>query len=255
MRTPLIAGNWKMYKSVAETVKYVKELRALVKDVQGVEIVVAPPFTAVHAACEAARNSNVSIAAQDLYWEREGAFTGEVSAPMIREAGAEYVIVGHSERRTLFGETDATVNRKAVAAFAAGLTPIICIGETLDQRERNETFDVLDRQIKVGLDGLTREQMGLLVLAYQPVWAIGTGRNATPAQAAEAHGHIRQRLRQWFGAEAADQCHVIYGGSVKPDNIRDLVKQPDVDGALVGGASLDVRGFFEIVTRSRPAAV
>ena len=196
-----------------------------------------------------------SIAAQDLYWEREGAFTGEISAPMIREAGAEYVIVGHSERRTLFGETDTTVNRKAVAAFAAGLTPIVCIGETLDQRERNETFDVLDRQIKVGLDGLTREQMGLLVLAYEPVWAIGTGRNATPAQAAEAHGHIRQRLRQWFGAEAADQCHVIYGGSVKPDNIRDLVTQPDVDGALVGGASLDVRGFFEIVTRSRPAAV
>src|SRR4026208_308363 len=169
MRTPFIAGNWKMYKSVAETVKYVKEFRALVKDIADVEIVVAPPFTALHAAAEAARNTNVVIAAQDLYWEREGAFTGEISAPMIREAGAEYVIVGHSERRTLFGETDTTVNRKAVAAFAAGLTPIVCIGETLDQRERNETFDVLDRQIKVGLDGLTREQMGLLVVAYEPV--------------------------------------------------------------------------------------
>ena len=172
---------------------------------------------------------------------------------MIREAGAEYVIIGHSERRTLFGETDATVNRKTVAAFAAGLTPIVCIGETLDQRERNETFDVLDRQIKAGLDGLTGEQLALLVIAYEPVWAIGTGRNATPAQAAEAHGHIRQRLRQWFGDEAAEHCHVIYGGSVKPDNIKEIwSRQPDVDGALVGGASLDVRGFFEIVTRSRP---
>ena len=252
MRTPFICANWKMYKTVAETVKYVKEFRAIVKDVADVEVVLAPPFTALHAAAEAARNSNVVIAAQDIYWEREGAFTGEISAPMIREAGAEYVIVGHSERRTLFGETDATVNRKAVAAFAAGLTPIVCIGETLDQRERNETFDVLDRQIKNGLDGLTGEQMALLVIAYEPVWAIGTGRNATPAQAGEAHGHIRRRLRQWFGNEAAEHCHVIYGGSVKAENIRDLAAQPDVDGALVGGASLDIRAFFEIVTRARP---
>jgi triosephosphate isomerase len=254
MRTPFICGNWKMYKTVADTVKYVKHFRSLVKDVDGVEIVIAPTFTSLHAAAEAARNSNVAIAAQDLYWEREGAFTGEVSAPMIREAGAEYVIVGHSERRTLFGETDATVNRKATAAFAAGLTPIVCIGETLDQRERGETFDVLDRQIKAGLDGLNGEQT-LLVMAYEPVWAIGTGRNATSEQAAEAHGHIRQRLRQWFGSEAAERCHVIYGGSVKPENIRDLASQNDVDGALVGGASLDVLGFFEIVTRSRPTAV
>jgi triosephosphate isomerase len=255
MRTPFICGNWKMYKTVADTVKYVKEFRSLVKDVVDVEIVIAPTYTSLHAAAEAARNSNVVIAAQDLYWEREGAFTGEVSAPMLREAGAEYVIVGHSERRTLFGETDDTVNRKAVAAFAAGLTPIVCIGETLDQRERGETFDVLDRQIKTGLDHLTSEQMALLVIAYEPVWAIGTGRNATPAQAAEAHGHIRQRLGQWFGGDAAQHCHVIYGGSVKPENIKDLAVQNDVDGALVGGASLDVRGFFEIVTRSRPAAV
>jgi triosephosphate isomerase len=255
MKTPFICGNWKMYKSVAETVKYVKEFRSLVKDITDVEIVVAPPFTALHAAAEAARNSNVVIAAQDLYWEREGAFTGQVSASMVREAGAEYAIVGHSERRTLFGETDASVNRKAHAAFAAGLTPIVCIGETLDQRERSETLDVLDRQIKIGLDGLTGEQMALLVIAYEPVWAIGTGRTATPAQAAEAHDHIWQRLRQWFGTEAADHCHVIYGGSVKVENIKDLASQPHVDGALVGGASLDVRGFFEIVTRSRPAAV
>jgi triosephosphate isomerase len=251
MRIPFIAGNWKMYKTVAETVKYVKELRALVKDVEGVEIVLAPPFTAVHAAAEAARNSHVGIAAQDVYWEREGAFTGEVGASMIREAGAEYVIIGHSERRTLFGETDTTVNQKVIAAFVAGLAPIACIGETLDQRERNETFDVLDRQVRQGLDALTSDQIGQLVLAYEPVWAIGTGRNATAAQAADAHGHIRKRLRQWFGPDAAELCHVIYGGSVKPDNIAELIAQPDVDGALVGGASLDVRSFLEIVMRSR----
>jgi triosephosphate isomerase (TIM) len=255
MRTPLIAGNWKMYKTVAEAVKYIKEFRVMVKDVADVEIVIAPTFTAVHAAAEAARNSNVGIAGQDLYWEREGAFTGEVSGPMLREAGAEYVIIGHSERRTLFSETDATVNRKTHAAFAAGLTPIVCIGETLDQRERNETFAVLDRQIKQGLDGVTAEQMAQLVVAYEPVWAIGTGRNATPAQAGEAHGHIRQRLRQWFGGDAAELCHVIYGGSVKPDNIRDLVALPDVDGALVGGASLDLQAFFTIVSHSRRPAV
>jgi triosephosphate isomerase len=255
MKTPIICGNWKMYKTVAETVKYIKEFRSLVKDVVGVEIAIAPPFTAIHAAAEAARASNVAIAAQDLYWEREGAFTGEVSAAMVREAGAEFVIIGHSERRTLFGETDAAVNRKTMAAFAVGLVPIVCIGETLDQRERNETFDVLDRQIKQGLDHLTAEQLALLVIAYEPVWAIGTGRNATPAQAADAHGHIRQRLRQWWGNDAADQCHVIYGGSVKVENITDLVSQPDVDGALVGGASLDLRGFAQIVSKSRRAAV
>src|SRR5688572_30509715 len=255
MRIPMIAGNWKMYKTVADAVKYVKEFRILVKDVTGVEIVLAPPFTALHAAAEAARASNVAMAGQDCYWEREGAFTGQVSAAMVREAGAEYVIIGHSERRTLFGETDANVNRKVNAAFAAGLTPIACIGETLDQRDRNETFDVLDRQIKQGLDGVTGEQIGQLVIAYEPVWAIGTGRNATAAQAGEAHAHIRQRLRQWFGPDAAELCHVLYGGSVKPENIGELIAQPDVDGALVGGASLDVRSFVEIVNRSRAAGV
>jgi triosephosphate isomerase len=254
MRIPFIAGNWKMSKTVIEAVKYVKEFRDLVKGIDDVEIVVAPTFTALYAAADAARNSNVAIAAQDMYWEREGAFTGEVSGPMLREAGAELVIIGHSERRTLFGETDATVNRKVHAAFAASLSPIACIGETLDQRERGETFDVLDRQIKQGLDGFSTEQLAQLVIAYEPVWAIGTGRNATPAQAAEAHTHIRQRLRQWFGADAAEACHVIYGGSVKPDNIRDLITQDNVDGALVGGASLEVRSFFDIVARSRPGA-
>jgi triosephosphate isomerase len=244
-----------MYKTVGETVRYVKELRARVKDVAGVEIVVAPPFTALHPAAEAARNSNIAIASQDLHWEREGAFTGEVSATMVREAGAEFAIIGHSERRSLFGETDLSVNRKVAAAHGAGLIPIVCIGETLDLRERNESLDVLDRQIKQGLDGVSADHAGQLVVAYEPVWAIGTGRNATPAQAGEAHAHIRQRLRQWFGADAAEQCHVIYGGSVKAENIGDLVALEDVDGALVGGASLEVATFIEIISRSRAAAV
>jgi triosephosphate isomerase len=255
MRIPFIAGNWKMYKTVHEAVVFVKELKLVVKDVTGVEIIVAPPFTAVHAVAEAVRNTNVGVAAQNLFWEREGAFTGEVSPGMIKGAGAEYVIIGHSERRRLFGETDAIVNRKVIAAIGAGLTPIVCIGETLDERERNETLAVLDRQIKDGLDRLSGDQIAALVIAYEPVWAIGTGRTATAMQAGEAHAHIRQRLRQWFGADAADRCHVIYGGSVKPDNIRELVAEPDVDGALVGGASLEVRSFADIVTRSRPAAV
>ena len=255
MRTPFIAANWKMYKTVHEAVVFVKEFRSLVKDVADVEIVLAPPFTALHPVAEAARSSNIAVAGQNLHWEREGAFTGEISAGMLKEAGAEYVIIGHSERRRLFGETDQTVNRRLVAAFGASLTPIVCIGETLEEREAEQTLPVLDRQIKDGLDGLTADQMGALVIAYEPVWAIGTGRNATPAQAGEAHAHIRGRLRQWFGGAAADTCHIIYGGSVKPDNISDLIKLPDVDGALVGGASLDVRAFSDIVIRSRPGAV
>ncbi len=255
MRTPFIAANWKMYKTVHESVVFVKEFRSMVKDMDDVEIVVAPPFTALHSVAEAARNSPIGVAGQNVHWEREGAFTGEVSAAMLREAGAEYVIIGHSERRRLFGETDQAVNRKVVAALGATLTPIVCIGETLEEREAGQTLAVLDRQIKDGLDSMTGEQVGTLVVAYEPVWAIGTGRNATAAQAAEAHGHIRARLRQWFGAHAADHCHVIYGGSVKPDNIHELITQPDVDGALVGGASLDVRGFLDIVARSRQSTV
>jgi triosephosphate isomerase len=255
MRIPFIAGNWKMFKTVHETVVFVKELRNAVKDVSGVEIVVAPPFTALHAAAEAARNTNIGVAAQDLYWEKEGAFTGEISPAMVKETGAEYVIIGHSERRRLFGETDAIVNRKTAAAIAHDLTPIVCVGETLEEREASATLDVLDRQLKDGLDRLTGGQIAELVIAYEPVWAIGTGRNATAAQAGEAHAHVRTRLRQWFGGDAADHCHVIYGGSVKPDNIRELIAEPDVDGALVGGASLEVKSFSEIVARSRSAAV
>jgi triosephosphate isomerase len=247
MRKPLIAGNFKMLKTVQETVAYVAELRGLMKDAPPVDVMIAPPVTALKAAAVAAKDSAIGVGAQNVHWEREGPFTGEVSAVMLREAGAQFVIVGHSERRSLFGETNTSVNKKMHAVITAGLTPIVCIGETLDQRDRHETLAVLDTQLKEGLDGVTGEQLAGIVLAYEPVWAIGTGRNATPAQAGEAHFHIRQRLKQWFGLDAAERCRVLYGGSVKPDNIGKLIAEPDVDGALVGGASLDAKAFWAII--------
>ena len=249
MRTPLIAGNFKMFKTVAETVSYVGDLRALLKGTWGVDIVIAPPFTALAAAAKAAEGK-IGISAQNMHWEREGAFTGEITAGMVHEAGARWVIIGHSERRTLFGETNIAVNKKTRAAIVGGLTPIVCIGETLAERDGNQTLAVLDRQIKEGLDGVTGDELSKMVIAYEPVWAIGTGRNATPAQAGEAHFHIRQRLKQWFGLDASERCRVLYGGSVKPDNIAKLIAQPDVDGALVGGASLDANSFSAIVKAS-----
>lgn len=248
MRVPLIAGNWKMFKGVADAVAYAKEFRALAKDLTAIELVIAPPFTAVHAVADALRNSGIATAGQDCFWEKDGAFTGAVSAPMLKEAGAELVILGHSERRRVFGDSDADVTRKIHAAYAAGLAPIACIGETLDEREAGQTFDVLDTQLRACIDGLSAEQFAKMVIAYEPVWAIGTGRNATPEQAQEAHAHIRGRLRAWLGAEAAEGCQILYGGSVKPDNARAILQQPDVDGALVGGASLDPQGFFQIVS-------
>jgi triosephosphate isomerase len=252
MRIPLLAANWKMFKTSREAVAYVREVALLLKDIDGVDVVLAAPFTALAAAAEAARNTGIDIAAQNLYFEREGAFTGEVSATMIKDTGAEYVVIGHSERRRLFGDTDEWVNRKLRAALGAELSAIVCIGETLMERERGETLAVLDRQVKVGLDSFSADQIAALVIAYEPVWAIGTGKNATAAEAGEAHAHIRSRLRQWFGATAADACRILYGGSVKPDNIGELIALPDVDGALVGGASLEVGSFFEIVKRSLP---
>ncbi|MGE0463239.1 MAG: triose-phosphate isomerase [Vicinamibacterales bacterium] len=251
MRTPLIAGNWKMFKTVRESVAFVTDLRDRVAGITGVDIVVAPTFPALHAVAGALEGSPIGVAAQNLHWEREGAFTGEVSAAMVREAGAGWAIIGHSERRTLFGETDDTVNRKLRAALTATLVPIVCIGETLQEREAERTLDVLDRQIKAGLDGVTGTELSGMVLAYEPVWAIGTGRTATPAQAQQAHEHIRGRLTQWFGQDASSRCRILYGGSVKPDNITALMANPDVDGALVGGASLDADGFTKIVERGR----
>ena len=251
MRIPVFAANWKMYKTVHEAVAFTKEFRRALQDVENVEVVLAPPFTALHAVAEAARASEIAVAGQDLYWEKEGAFTGEVSAAMLKEAGAEYAIVGHSERRRLFGDSDAWVNRKTRAALAAGLVPIVCIGETLEEREAGQTLSVLDRQIAGAFEGVTAAQVAALVIAYEPVWAIGTGRNATPAQAQEAHAHIRGRLRSTFGEETAAACRILYGGSVKPDNVAELRAQPDVDGALVGGASLNVNSFHDIVARGR----
>lgn len=251
MRTPLIAGNWKMFKTVRESVAFVADLRTRVAGLTGVDIVVAPTFPALHAVAAALDGSGIGVAGQNLHWEREGAFTGEVSATMVREAGAGWAIIGHSERRTLFGETDETVNRKVRAALTATLTPIVCIGETLQERDADRTLEVLDRQIKAGLDGVTGAELAAMVIAYEPVWAIGTGRTAAPAQAQQAHEHIRGRLTQWFGPDAAARCRLLYGGSVKPDNTAALMAQPDVDGALVGGASLDADSFVKIVERGR----
>jgi len=253
MRTSLLAANWKMYKTLAETRDFLRELGARAGELAGVDLAVFPPFTAIAAAAETVRGTRVAIGAQDLYFEREGAFTGAVSARMIKDAGATHVIIGHSERRRLFGDTDAWVQRKLRAALAEQLTPVVCIGETLAEREAGETHAVLDRQIQKGLDGTGAEELARTVIAYEPVWAIGTGRNATPAEAGDAHAHIRTRLAAWFSPAAADRCRILYGGSVKPENIADLIGLPDVDGALVGGASLDLRSFTEIARRCRPA--
>ena len=248
MRIPFVAANWKMFKTVHEAFVYAKEFAPRVKDFTDVEIVLAPPFTALHTVAEAVRNTNVGVAGQNMHAEREGAFTGEISSVMLKEAGAEYAIIGHSERRTLFGETDATVAKKIAAALVADLVPVACVGETLGERERGETFAVLDRQIRDGLvPAVPLAAVPALVIAYEPVWAIGTGRTATAEQAQEAHAHIRRRLREHYGEEAAAACRVIYGGSVKPGNTHELVTQPDVDGALVGGASLDAKNFTELV--------
>jgi len=249
-RTMLVAGNWKMHHGGASACTLAAEVRDGVAKHDRVEVLVAPPFTAIAAVAHEVDGSRVGVAAQNLYGKDAGAFTGEVSAPMLRESGASWVILGHSERRQLFGETDALVAEKLAAALAGGLRPIVCVGETLAEREAGDTLAVLDRQVKLGLAGLTGDQIAALVIAYEPVWAIGTGKNATSAEAGEAHAHIRARLRQWFGGVPADRCRILYGGSVKPDNIRELIGLPDVDGALVGGASLEVRSFFEIVSRS-----
>ena len=251
MRTPVLAANWKMHKTIAEAVAFTEEFLPLVADADHAEIVVAPPFTALAAVAAACHGSNVATAGQDVYWEAQGAFTGEVSVGMLAEAGASHVIVGHSERRQLFGETDETVNRKAQAALAGGLTPIVCVGETLDQREAEETEAVLDRQVAGSLAGLDAAQVATVIVAYEPVWAIGTGRTATPDQAQAAHAHIRSRLAGLAGDDAAARCRLLYGGSVKPANAAELAARPDVDGALVGGASLDPGSFAAIVLATK----
>ncbi|MFZ3199797.1 MAG: triose-phosphate isomerase [Candidatus Acidiferrales bacterium] len=247
MRKPVIAGNWKMYKTQAETRAFFAAFVPLVAATKHCDIVVAPPFTALAAASEAARNTNIAISAQDVFWETEGAFTGEISAPMLVEAGCRYVIVGHSERRQFFGDTDETVAKKAKAALAAGLTPIICVGELLAHREAGETHKICKTQFTRGPGELTPEEFSRILIAYEPVWAIGTGRTATPEIAADVHRFLRQCAEERFSAALAAAVSILYGGSVKPDNIKGLMAQEEIDGALVGGASLDPQSFAAIV--------
>lgn len=247
MRRPVIAGNWKMYKTIAEAVEFVDALKPKVANANHCEVVVAPPFTALHAVAEAVRGSNVQVGAQDVSWEKEGAFTGDISASMLREAGSTHVIVGHSERRQYHGETDERVNLKLKAALAAGLIPIACVGETLAEREADRTQQVLQHQVTGGFAGLTAQEFSRIIVAYEPVWAIGTGRTATPEIAAESHRCLRSLIRKQFGEEIADQVRILYGGSVKPDNIKGLMAQEEIDGALVGGASLQTDSFAAIV--------
>jgi len=247
MRRPVIAGNWKMYKTPTEAAGFLHDFAPLVAAASHAEIVVCPPFLNVPAAVDATRGSNIAIGGQDLFWLKEGAYTGEVSGPMLVEAGCSWVIIGHSERRQYFGETDESVFKKTVAALEAGLIPIVCVGERLEEREGGMTENVLARQCTGGICGLTPEQFARVVIAYEPVWAIGTGRTATPEMAGEAHRFLRSQISARFGENAGAACRILYGGSVKPDNIKNLMAQPDLDGALVGGASLDPVSFAAIV--------
>jgi triosephosphate isomerase len=246
-RTPLIAGNWKMYKTNSEAVETAGSLVKLVAGSAGVDIMIAPVFTALDPVSKVLKNSRVDLGAQNLYWEKEGAYTGEISAGMLVSAGCRYVIIGHSERRQYFAETDETVNKKIRAALDAALIPVFCIGETEAEREAGRTFSVLDKQVKSGLKGFFAEGLASLVIAYEPVWAIGTGKTATTDQAQDAHRYIRSLVKEIFGPQFADGVRILYGGSVKPANIAQLMEMPDIDGALVGGASLDADSFSRIV--------
>jgi triosephosphate isomerase (TIM) len=247
MRRPIIAGNWKMNKTISESIDLANSIKRGLADVEDVEIVVCPPYTSLSDVKEIIMETNIKLGAQDVYWEKEGAFTGEVSAVMLRELGCEFVIIGHSERRQFFGETNATVNKKVKAALAEKLKPIVCVGEKLEERKAGKTFDVVKDHVENSLAGLSKDDMLKIVVAYEPVWAIGTGVNATKEQAEEVHKYIRRLLKKMFGAEVADSVRIQYGGSVKPDNIKELIDQEDVDGALVGGASLKADSFISIV--------
>ena len=247
MRRPVIAGNWKMFKTISETKAFFSSFLPLVSGVSHCEIVVAPPFVSLAPAAAAATGSRVAISAQDVYWKKEGAFTGEVSIPMLLDVGCTHTIIGHSERRQFFGETDETVNEKARAAVAGGLQPIVCVGETLAERDAGKAAEVVRRQVRQGLAQLTESDLSPMIVAYEPVWAIGTGRTATPETAAEMHGEIRRTIGEIWGAKAAAAMRILYGGSVKPDNIQELMRREDIDGALVGGASLDPTSFAAIV--------
>jgi len=247
MNKPVMAGNWKMYKTPAETAAFFEKFRPLVEKADHCEIVICPPFTDLTAAVEAARGSNIQIGAQNIAWAKEGAFTGEVSGAMIQAAGATHAIVGHSERRQYFGETDETVLQRTLAALECGLTPIVCVGERLEDREADKTKTILVAQFQRGISKLTPEQYAKILIAYEPVWAIGTGKTATPEMAAEAHRMIRGQVWAHYGGDAVKATRILYGGSVKPDNVKALMAQTEINGVLVGGASLDPAGFASIV--------
>ena len=252
MRKKIVAANWKMNVTLAESERYVESLLLDLGDLPDVEVVILPPFTAIAKVTESlAKSPNIKVGAQNMHWERNGAFTGEISAALLRDLFVRYVVLGHSERRRLFGETDEIVNWKVRAAHEATLRPIVCIGETLEQREKGNVEKILGIQLRGSLKDLTEKELHETVIAYEPVWAIGTGRNATPEQAQEAHAFIRHTLREMSDQTVADRIRIQYGGSVKPDNARELMSQPDIDGALVGGASLDPHSFAEIVNAAR----
>lgn len=243
MRKPIIAGNWKMFKTEAEAVDFVKKLKSQVKDVRDRTIVVCPPFPTLSKVWDEICDDNLALGAQNMFWEDQGAFTGEISAPMLKAVGCTYVIIGHSERRQYFGESDSTVNKKLFAALKHYLIPIVCIGEKLEEREKGTTFKVLEKQVKGSFKNVTSKQWENIVIAYEPVWAIGTGKTATPEQAQEVHAFIRKLLPK----DVSDQVRILYGGSIKPENIKELMARPDIDGGLVGGASLKVESFTKIV--------
>ena len=247
MRRPVIAGNWKMFKTRGETSAFFDGLIPQIQNVQHCDIAVAPPFTALATAADHAKGTPVRISAQDVHWEKEGAFTGAVSVRMLREVGCTYTIIGHSERRQYFGETDQTVQKKTVAAVAGGLKAIVCVGELLAERDAGQALDIVRRQVQIGLAGLTGPDLSNIIVAYEPVWAIGTGRTATPEIAAEMHAAIRKTFAEIYNEAAADALRILYGGSVKPDNIAALMKEGHIDGALVGGASLDPASFAAII--------
>ncbi len=246
-RRPLIAGNWKMFKTCSEAVEAAGQLVKLVAMTSDIDVMIAPQFTALAPVSDVVRGSRVSLGAQNLFWETEGAYTGEISPVMLVSVGCEYVIIGHSERRQYFDETDETVNKKIKAAIKNDLIPVLCVGESEKERESKETFSVLDKQVKKGIEGFSSDDLETLVIAYEPVWAIGTGKTATTDQAQEAHQFLRSVLEKSFGNMLAKSIRILYGGSVKPNNIAELMAMPDIDGALVGGASLDPETFSKIV--------
>jgi len=247
MRRPIIAGNWKMNKTIEGTIAFFQELKKLIPQGNDREVIVAPPFTSLYAASNHLNDSNIRLAAQDIFWEKKGAFTGEVSPGMLKNAGCQYAIIGHSERRQYFHENNETVNQKIKSALEEGLIAILCVGESLEERESKLTFSVVESQVAEGLKEISPDKMQGVVIAYEPIWAIGTGKTASTDQAEEVHLHIRKLLAGLFGKNVSESVRILYGGSVKSDNINDLMAKPNIDGALVGGASLDVQSFAKII--------